>query len=207
MNARKGYILASLGFVFLVASLLLGTPLRGPSEAAIDAAARGIKVLVSNPADSPVLVSQVTDPAALEVRFAKWITVDLSKGEQIVKAHFFDVPPNRQLVLTYANVDMCTPTEIKQATINLMAAYQVPTGPALMQHIKLVTQPQGIFPDDDDPASLYAHFAVSQTMDIRLGPGTPVEAWIYRSTRMEGHSEANIWVSGRLVPPDPNTPQ
>jgi hypothetical protein len=201
MNARKGYVFASLGLVFLVASLLLGTPLRGPSEAAIDAAARGIKVLITNPPEAPVLVSQVSDPANLQVPFAKWITVDLSKGDQIVKSHFFDVPADKELVLTYANVDLCAPTEIKQVTINLMAAY--PPGPTAPQHIKLITQPQGIFPDDDDPGSLYSHFGVSQPMTIRLAPGTSVDAWIYRSLQREGHSEANLWVSGFLLPPGP----
>ena len=200
MNTRKGYVLASLGLVFLVASLLLGSPLRGPSEAAIDAAARGIKVLVTNPPDSPVLVSQVSDPATLRKPFVKWIEVDLSKGEPLVKAHFFDVPSGQRVVLEYINVDMCTPLEIKQATINLLTGYTDPvTGQTRQQQLKLITQPQGAFPDED-AEGYYYHFGVSQQMNVYIEPGMPVDAYIYRSVRQEGHSEAHIWASGYMVP-------
>lgn len=200
MNARKGYIFASLGFVFLVASLLLGTPLREPAEAAIGAAARGIKVFITNPPDSPVLVSQVSDPAMLHKPFVRWITVDLSKGETLVKTHFFDVPAGQRVVLEYVNVDMCTPTEITQATINLLTGYLDPaTGQTRQQQLKLITQPQGVFPDDD-VQGLYRHFGVSQQMNVYIEPGMPVDAYIYRNVGQEGHSEAHVWASGYILP-------
>jgi hypothetical protein len=201
MNARKGPILASVGLGFLAASLLLSPPLRGASGSAVEAAARGIKVLVANGPDSPLPVREVADPAAARMPFAKWLKVDLSSGDQIVKVHFFDVPEGQRAVLEYANVDMCTQKGVKDATINLMAGYKDPTtGQMFDQHIKLITQPQGIFPDDDEPEALYAHFGVSQPMSLYLGPGTPVFAWIYRSDSKAGHSEANIWVSGYFLP-------
>jgi hypothetical protein len=204
MNARKGYILASLGLAFLVGSLLLGTPLRGPSEAAVTEALRGIKVLVTNDDTVPVPVRQVGDPLALRRPFAKWIEVDLSKGDAITKAHFFDVPAGFTLVVEYANVDMCTPTDVSDATINLLAGYKDPvTGQMLQQHIKLITQKQGIFPDDENPEALYAHFGVSQPMSLYLQAGSPVEAWIYRSQTRPGHSDANVWLSGYLIPAPP----
>jgi hypothetical protein len=200
MNARKGYILASLGFGFLVASLLLGTPLRGPSEAAIQAAALGIKVLVTNPPGSPVLVSQVSDPATIRKKFVKWIEVDLSKGEPLVKAHFFDVPAGERVVVEYVNVDMCTPTEITRATINLLVGYVDPaTGQVRQQQLKLITMPQGVFPDAD-VGGAYQHFGVSQQMNVYLDPLMPVDAYIYRNVQQEGHSEAHVWLSGYTVP-------
>jgi hypothetical protein len=200
MNARKGYILASAGAGFLAASLLLSPPLRGAGAAAIDAAARGIKVLVVNDAAGPVLVSQVSDPAALRKPFVKWIEVDLSKGETLVKAHFFDVPAGQRVVLEYVNVDLCTPPEITQATINLLAGYVDPvTGLTRQQQLKLITQAQGVFPDDD-VQGLYRHFGVSQQMNVYVEAGMPVDAYIYRNLRQEGHSEAHVWASGYIVP-------
>jgi hypothetical protein len=200
MNARKGYILASLGFGFLVASLLLGTPLREPAEAAIGAAARGIKVFITNPPDSPVLVSQVSDPAIARKKFVKWIEVDLSKGEPLVKAHFFDVPAGERVVVEYVNVDLCTPTEITRATINLLVGYVDPaTGQVRQQQLKLITMPQGIFADED-VGGAYQHFGVSQQMNVYLDPLMPVDAYIYRNVPQAGHSEAHIWLSGYTVP-------
>jgi hypothetical protein len=200
MNARKGYILASAGAGFLAASLLLSPPLRGAGTAAIDAAARGIKVMVVNDAAGPVLVSQVSDPAAARKPFVRWIEVDLSKGEPLVKAHFFDVPAGQRVVLEYLNVDMCTPPAITHATINLLTGYVDPaTGQTRQQQLKLITQPQGVFPDDD-VEGLYAHYGVSQQMNVYIEPGMPVDAYIYRDLRQEGHSEAHIWASGYMVP-------
>jgi hypothetical protein len=200
MNARKGYILASAGVGFLAASLLLSPPLRGAGAAAIDAAARGIKVMVVNDAAGPVLVSQVSDPAAVRKKFVKWIEVDLSKGEPLVKAHFFDVPAGERVVVEYVNVDLCTPTEITRATINLLVGYVDPaTGQVRQQQLKLITMPQGVFPDAD-VGGAYQHFGVSQQMNVYLDPLMPVDAYIYRNVQQEGHSEAHIWLSGYTVP-------
>jgi len=126
--------------------------------------------------------------------------VDLSKGETLIKAHFFDVPAGQRVVLEYVNVDLCTPPEIKHATINLLTGYVDPaTGQTRQQQLKLITQPQGIFPDEDF-AGAYAHYGVSQQMNVYIEPGMPVDAYIYRDLRQEGHSEAHIWASGYMVP-------
>ncbi len=201
MNVRKGPVLAAFGVGFLAAALLIGTPLRAASAAVVEQALTLIPVWVVNPPANPLPVRQVSDPAATRMPFVKWIQVDLSKGDQIVTAHFFDVPRGQRVVLEYANVDMCTPTEINRSTINLLVGYVDPvTGQPRQQSLKLVTQEQGIFPDADLPGALYRHFGVSQQMNVYIDPNMPVDAWIYRDVMMAGHSEARLWLSGYVVP-------
>jgi hypothetical protein len=37
-------------------------------------------------------------------------------------------------------------------------------------------------------------------MNVYIEPGMPMDAYIYRSVRQEGHSEAHLWASGYTVP-------
>ena len=104
----------------------------------------------------------------------------------------FFVPDGMILVLDYANTVACYGPEEKMS-IGIKTGYGKGETPA---NLKILLTEQGVF---NEPEGAYMHAGSSQPMKIYIRGGESFRFTAWRSGA-PGHAEAEIWVSGYLMP-------
>ena len=217
MRNYRGPVLAGIGFLILLTSLVLGTPFTGfgaPPPPQSGPKDKMFDVFVVNPVDRPIPTQQQgvaevmvsnTNPlmvreAALAARkpWAKWVLIDADKTDYL-SVPVFTVPEGWVLHVEAINADGCLQDPSSRMTSNLTvwpkgytADPSMPPDDRVIPKIKMLMSPQGLFRG-------MVHWGTNQQVNFFVEGGQAIWAEMYRMNT-EGEGELRVWMTGYLVP-------